>query len=118
MNQPIDGHRLPEKVRIFEVGPRDGLQNEKQAIDTRDKVELVNQLSDAGIQNIEAGSFVSPKWVPQMADSADVFFQIERHPGVVYSALTPNIKGLSGALAAEVNEVAGYAAGKRKQHVC
>ena len=101
---------LPKEVRIFEVGPRDGLQNEKQPVSTEDKVSLVNMLSDAGVRHIEAGSFVSPKWVPQMADSAEVFFRIERHSDVTYSALTPNMKGFEAAVSANANEVAVFAA--------
>ena len=86
--------QLPKTVRIFEVGPRDGLQNEKAPVTLQDKVMLVDQLSAAGIKHIEAGSFVSPKWVPQMADSVEVFAGIERYPDVTYSALTPNMQGL------------------------
>jgi len=95
---------LPKSVRIFEVGPRDGLQNESQAIDTSVKVELINRLNKTGLSSIEAGSFVSPKWVPQMASSGDVFRQLERQPGVSYAGLTPNLKGLEAALDAGVNE--------------
>ncbi len=101
---------LPKHVRLVEVGPRDGLQNEKQPISTADKVRLVNDLSAAGVQYIEVGSFVSPKWVPQMAGSAEVFAQIEQTPGVTYAALTPNLKGLEAAIAAGVSEVAVFAA--------
>lgn len=102
--------RLPKHVKLFEVGPRDGLQNEQAALDIADKVTLVDRLSEAGFQQIEVGSFVSPKWVPQMAGSDQVFARIKRHPGVSYSALTPNMKGFEGALAAQVNEVAVFAA--------
>ncbi|MCQ4242917.1 hydroxymethylglutaryl-CoA lyase [Stutzerimonas stutzeri] len=101
---------LPKHVRLVEVGPRDGLQNEKQPISIADKVQLVNDLSAAGVQYIEVGSFVSPKWVPQMAGSADVFARIEQKPGVTYAALTPNLKGLEAAIAAGVSEVAVFAA--------
>jgi len=101
---------LPKSVRIFEVGPRDGLQNESQAIDTSVKVELINRLNKTGLSSIEAGSFVSPKWVPQMASSGDVFRQLERQPGVSYAGLTPNLKGLEAALDAGVNEVAVFGA--------
>ena len=101
---------LPSQVRIFEVGPRDGLQNEKQHLCTEDKIALVDRLADAGVRFIEAGSFVSTKWVPKMADSADVFAGIERYKGVTYSALTPNIKGFDAACAANVDEVAVFAA--------
>lgn len=93
-------------VEIFEVGPRDGLQNEKRAIAVADKIALVDCLSGAGFRRIEVASFVSPKWVPQMADSADVLAGIKRVPGVRYAALTPNMKGLEGALAARADEVA------------
>ncbi len=101
---------LPSKVRLVEVGPRDGLQNEKQPISVADKIQLVNDLSAAGLSTIEVGSFVSPKWVPQMAGSAEVFTGIERKPGVVYQALTPNLKGFEAALAAGADEVAVFAA--------
>jgi len=93
-------------VEIFEVGPRDGLQNEKRAIPVAEKIALVDCLSRAGFRRIEVASFVSPKWVPQMADSADVLAGITRVPGVRYAALTPNMKGLEGALAARADEVA------------
>ena len=101
---------LPNHVRLVEVGPRDGLQNEKQPISVADKVRLVDDLSAAGLSYIEVGSFVSPKWVPQMAGSAEVFAQIRQQPGITYAALTPNLKGFEGALAAEVREVAVFAA--------
>ena len=101
---------LPKNVRLVEVGPRDGLQNEKQSINVADKVRLVDDLSAAGLGYIEVGSFVSPKWVPQMAGSRDVFAQIQRRPGVTYAALTPNLKGFEAALEAEVKEVAVFAA--------
>lgn len=101
---------LPTRVKIVEVGPRDGLQNEKNLIDTNVKVELINQLSAAGFQNIEAASFVSPKWVPQMADGAQVMAQIKRHPGTQYSTLTPNMKGFENALAAGADEVVIFGA--------
>lgn len=96
---------LPLAVKIVEVGPRDGLQNEKETIPTEIKVELVNRLSAAGFANIEAASFVSPKWVPQMATSSEVMHSITRRPGVIYSALVPNMKGFEAALAADANEV-------------
>ncbi len=101
---------LPKFVRMVEVGPRDGLQNEKSMVPTAVKVELVNRLSDAGLSVVEAASFVSPKWVPQMGDSADVLAGIARKPGVRYAALTPNLKGLEGALAAKADEVAVFGA--------
>lgn len=96
---------LPKKVKIVEVGPRDGLQNEKEAVPAAVKIELVDRLSRAGFQNIEAASFVSPKWVPQMATSAEVMAAIARRPGTLYSALTPNMQGFEAALAARADEV-------------
>jgi hydroxymethylglutaryl-CoA lyase len=96
---------LPQQVKIVEVGPRDGLQNEKETISAEVKIELVNRLSQAGFKNVEAASFVSPKWVPQMATSAEVMAGITRRPGTLYSALTPNMKGFEGALAAGAGEV-------------
>jgi hydroxymethylglutaryl-CoA lyase len=101
---------LPTQVRLVEVGPRDGLQNEKQPINVADKVRLVDDLSAAGLSYIEVGSFVSPKWVPQMAGSDEVFAQIRQQAGITYAALTPNLKGFEGALAAGVKEVAVFAA--------
>ncbi len=101
--------KLPSSVRIVEVGPRDGLQNE-QAVTTADKVALIHNLADAGFKTIESASFVSPKWVPQMADSADVLQQIKRKKGVTYSALTPNLKGFELAMAAGSDEVAVFGA--------
>jgi|TARA_B110000908_G_scaffold79150_1_gene94859 hydroxymethylglutaryl-CoA lyase len=101
---------LPNSVRIVEVGPRDGLQNEKQAIETTTKIELIERLTDAGLRYIEAGSFVNPALIPQMASSEDVFNKISRTSGVTYAALTPNIKGFERALAAKANEVAIFAA--------
>jgi hydroxymethylglutaryl-CoA lyase len=101
---------LPQRVKIFEVGPRDGLQNETAMVDTETKVALIEQLADAGIQTIESGSFVSPKWVPQMAGSEAVFGTIKRKEGVTYSALTPNMRGLERAISAEVPEVAVFIA--------
>jgi hydroxymethylglutaryl-CoA lyase len=101
---------LPSKVTIVDVGPRDGLQNEKQMIPADIKVELVDRLTDAGFRNIEVTSFVSPKWVPQMADAAEVMARIRRKPGVVYSVLTPNMKGFEGALAAKADEIVVFGA--------
>ena len=101
---------LPSRVKIVEVSPRDGLQNEKELISTDIKVELVDRLTAAGFPNIEATSFVSPKWVPQMADATDVMARIQRKPGVIYSVLTPNMKGLEGALAAKADEVVIFGA--------
>jgi len=98
------------KVLVYEVGPRDGLQNEKATVALEDKVELVNLLSATGLKKIEVGSFVSPKWVPQMAGSLNVFNQIDRQQGISYSALTPNLKGLEDAITARVDEVAVFAA--------
>lgn len=97
------------RVEIVEVGPRDGLQNEARQIPTRDKIALVDALSRAGFARIEVASFVSPKWVPQMADGAAVLAGIARVPGVRYGALTPNMRGLQGALAAGADEVAVFA---------
>ncbi|WP_036171306.1 hydroxymethylglutaryl-CoA lyase [Massilia sp. 9096] len=96
---------LPSNVKIVEVGPRDGLQNEKEALSAAVKIELVDRLSRAGFANIEAASFVSPKWVPQMATSREVMAGIARHPGTLYSALTPNMQGFEAALAARADEV-------------
>jgi hydroxymethylglutaryl-CoA lyase len=93
-----------------EVGPRDGLQNEKLAIPTDTKIQLIENLVDAGLTYIEAGSFVNPKWVPQMADSGEVFTGIARKPGVTYAALTPNLQGYERAIAVNANEVAIFAA--------
>ena len=100
----------PDKVKIVEVGPRDGLQNEKKNITTQNKIELVERLAKAGVRFIETAAFVSPKWVPKMADSGDVMKQLKRESGVVYSALTPNMKGFNAALAAQVDEVAIFGA--------
>lgn len=101
---------MSERVEIFEVGPRDGLQNEKRDIPTADKIALVDCLSSAGFRRIEVASFVSPKWVPQMADSADVLLGITRRDGISYAALTPNEKGLERAIAARADEVAIFGA--------
>lgn len=98
------------KVTIYEVGPRDGLQNEKKIVPTSVKIELIERLAAAGLTHIEAGAFVSPKWVPQMADTAEVLEGIKRKPGVVYSALAPNEKGMQAAVAAGVQEVAIFGA--------
>ena len=101
---------MTDHVLIFEMGPRDGLQNEANMIATADKVRLVDMLTDAGFEKIETASFVSPKWVPQMADGAEVMAGIARKPGVRYTALTPNVKGYERAKAAGVDEVAIFAA--------
>ncbi|MGK7755485.1 MULTISPECIES: hydroxymethylglutaryl-CoA lyase [unclassified Roseovarius] len=97
---------MAERVEIFEVGPRDGLQNEQHEIPVADKVALIDCLSGAGFARIEVASFVSPKWVPQMAGSAEVLAGITRVPGVRYAALTPNMRGFQDAMAAAANEVA------------
>jgi hydroxymethylglutaryl-CoA lyase len=102
--------RLSSRITIVEVGPRDGLQNEKPTIATADKIAFVNQLTEAGHSVIEVSAFVSPKWVPQMGDAADVFAGITRRDGVRYTALVPNRAGLERALAAGVKEVAIFAA--------
>ena len=101
---------LPSRVRLVDVGPRDGLQNEKGVVPTEVKVALIEALADAGVTAIEATSFVSPKWVPQMADAADVMQRVRRRQGVRYSALVPNMKGFEGALAAKVDEVVVFGA--------
>jgi len=101
---------LPKRVRMVEVGPRDGLQNEGTVIPAQVKIGLINRLADAGLVTIEATSFVSPKWVPQMADNVQVLAGIDRRPGVSYPVLVPNLQGLEGALAAGVEEVAVFAA--------
>jgi hydroxymethylglutaryl-CoA lyase len=101
---------FPSAVKIVEVGPRDGLQNEKAFVPTATKIELVNRLAAAGFPNVETTSFVSPKWVPQMADAADVLAGIERRPRTIYSVLTPNLRGLEGALAARADEIVIFGA--------
>ena len=101
---------LPSRVKLVEVSPRDGLQNEKNFIPTAVKIELVDRLAAAGFPNVEAASFVSPKWVPQMADGAEVMAGIQRRPGTIYSVLTPNMKGFEGALAARADEVVIFGA--------
>jgi isopropylmalate/homocitrate/citramalate synthase len=101
---------MPKQVSVVEVGPRDGLQNEAEPIATAAKLELIDRLGAAGLTRIEAASFVSPRWVPQMADHREVMHGIQRRPGVTYSALTPNLKGLEAALECGVEEVAVFAA--------
>ena len=101
---------MSEHVRIVEVGPRDGLQNEKAIIATRDKIQLIDRLSETGLQCIEATSFVSPKWIPQLADAAEVFSGILRKPGISYPVLVPNEQGFDRALAAGATEVAVFSA--------
>lgn len=100
----------PTEACLVEVGPRDGLQNEATALSVEQKSTLVNHLSDSGLKVIETGSFVSPRWVPQMANSNDVFGSINRIPGIRYSALTPNLRGLEDAIAANVSEIAVFVA--------
>ncbi len=101
---------LPERVTITEVGPRDGLQNEKQPVAAQTKIELCERLLEAGVRNLEATSFVSPKWVPQMADAAEVMAGITRTVGARISVLTPNMKGLENALAARADEIVIFGA--------
>ena len=100
----------PARVSVVEVGPRDGLQNEHVSVSTRDKIEFVNRLTDAGLPVIEVSAFVSPKWVPQMADAAEVFAGIRRREKTRYTALVPNLAGLDRAMAAGVTEIAVFAA--------
>lgn len=106
----LTGINLPDTVDIIEVGPRDGLQNESSSVSLAAKLALIEGLAAAGIKQIEAGSFVSPKWVPQMADSQTLFKTIKRHAGVLYTALTPNLQGFEMALAAKADEVAIFTA--------
>ncbi len=100
----------PSRVSLVDVGPRDGLQNEKQHVPAAVKIELVHRLQDAGVQNIEVTSFVSPKWVPQMADNAQVMAGIRRNPRVTYSVLTPNMQGYTAALQSQPDEIVVFAA--------
>jgi hydroxymethylglutaryl-CoA lyase len=100
----------PASVRIVEVGPRDGLQNEKTIVPAATKIELIDRLSRTGLQTIEATSFVSPKWVPQLADAAEVYAGIDRQPGIAYPVLVPNLQGYERAIAVGVREVAVFAA--------
>jgi hydroxymethylglutaryl-CoA lyase len=101
---------MPNQVRIVEVGARDGLQNEKTIVPTQVKIELIDRLSDSGLQTIEATSFVSPKWIPQLADAADVYTAIKKKPGVRYPVLVPNLQGYERARAVGATEVAIFAA--------
>ena len=101
---------LPKQVKLVDVGPRDGLQNEKETVPAAIKVELVHRLQDAGLKEIEVTSFVSPKWVPQMADNAEVMAGIQRQSGVRYSVLTPNLKGFEAALASKPDEIVVFGA--------
>jgi hydroxymethylglutaryl-CoA lyase len=103
-------NNLPTRVSLVDVGPRDGLQNEKQPVAAAHKIELVHRLQDAGLKEIEVTSFVSPKWVPQMADNTQVMAGIRRKPGVRYSVLTPNLQGLQAALPTRPDEVVVFAA--------
>lgn len=103
-------NNLPAQVKIVEVGPRDGLQNETTPISADDKIILIEKLSNAGIQYIESGSFVSPKWVPQMATSTEVFEKLNRKNNVTYAALTPNMRGFEAAMAVNASEVAIFGA--------
>jgi hydroxymethylglutaryl-CoA lyase len=102
--------RLPARVRMVEVGPRDGLQNEARPVDLATKIELIERLAACGLTVVESGSFVSPKWVPQMADTDKVMAGIARKPGVSYPVLVPNLKGLEGAIAAKAEEIAIFGA--------
>jgi hydroxymethylglutaryl-CoA lyase len=101
---------MPSRVKLVDVGPRDGLQNEKQTVPAAIKIELVHRLQEAGLTEIEVTSFVSPKWVPQMADNAEVMAGIQRKAGVRYSALTPNMKGFEAALLSKPDEIVVFAA--------
>ena len=95
--------KQPNAVQLKEVGPRDGLQNEKAIITTENKIELINRLSDTGLDYIEVSSFVHPKWIPQLTDAVDVLKGIDRKPGITYAALVPNLKGLERALDADID---------------
>ncbi|HXE15827.1 MAG TPA: hydroxymethylglutaryl-CoA lyase [Stellaceae bacterium] len=101
---------LPKRARMVEVGPRDGLQNEAATVPAATKIALIEKLADAGLKTVEAGSFVSPKWIPQMADTAEVLAGLRRAPGVSYPVLVPNMKGLEGAIASRCDEIAVFAA--------
>ncbi len=100
--------KLPKRVTIKEVGPRDGLQNEKLAISTEDKITWINSLSETGLTYIEVSSFVHPKWIPQLADASEVLGKIGRKPGITYAALVPNLRGLIRALETNVDEVSVF----------
>ena len=102
--------KLPQQVKVVEVGPRDGLQNEAIPVSADAKIQLIEKLADAGVNYIESGSFVSPKWVPQMATSTEVFEKLTRNNNVTYAALTPNLRGFEGALAVNADEVAIFGA--------
>ncbi len=105
---------LPGEVRMVEVGPRDGLQNEAQIVPAATKIALIERLAEAGLPTVEAGSFVSPKWIPQMADTAEVLAGLRRKPGVSYPVLVPNMKGFEAARAARVEEIAIFGAASEK----
>ncbi|MCA6217725.1 hydroxymethylglutaryl-CoA lyase [Ideonella sp. B7] len=107
---PMSTANLPARVTLVEVGPRDGLQNEKQTVPAATKIELVHRLQAAGLREIEVTSFVSPKWVPQMADNAEVMAGVQRQPGVRYSVLTPNLKGWEAAAATQPDEIVVFGA--------
>ncbi|GLX86880.1 hydroxymethylglutaryl-CoA lyase [Thalassotalea loyana] len=106
----IAQQQFPNSVKIVEVGPRDGLQNEKTLIDADDKLRLIDMLANSGLSYVESGSFVSPKWVPQMATSSEIFDKLNKVSGVTYAALTPNMKGFEAAMAVNVDEVAIFGA--------
>ena len=101
---------LPKSVRIVEVGPRDGLQNEKQALAVETKIALIEALADAGVSTIESGSFVNPKWVPQMANSDEVLAGLRRKSGINYAVLIPNMQGFTRAVEAQADELAVFTA--------
>jgi len=103
-------NNLPAQIKIVEVGPRDGLQNEATPISAHDKIALIEKLADAGLSYIESGSFVSPKWVPQMATSAEIFEKLNRKNNVTYAALTPNMRGFEAAMTVNADEVAIFGA--------
>ncbi|MBL4823214.1 MAG: hydroxymethylglutaryl-CoA lyase [Colwellia sp.] len=103
-------NKLPQHIKIVEVGARDGLQNEATPVSASDKIQLIEKLAEAGIRYIESGSFVSPKWVPQMATSTEVFEKLNRNKNVTYAALTPNMRGFEAALAVNADEVAIFGA--------
>ena len=112
---------MNDSVRVVEVGPRDGLQNEKTIIAAADKIALIDRLSDTGLRTIEATSFVSPKWIPQLADAAEVFTGIRKQPGVSYPVLVPNEQGYDRARAVGASEIAVFAAASEalpQEHQC
>src|SRR6058998_3402222 len=102
--------KLPKSVRIVEVGPRDGLQNEARTVPTEKKAEFIRLLAAAGLKDIEVASFVHPQWVPQLADAQDLIAQLDAVPGVRYSALVPNMKGLERAIASSIRRIAVFTA--------